>query len=292
MSHPEPLRIDLAGRSLTFVDLDDLRFALESKADVPAVKARDLQKLDTAELHRQAVDIRKVENRLIEILGDTYGEPLGIDNKLRELDPRIFTEDHNWRDLIRALTPLSATFADFKRVALLAYLNYLGARQALLGELHELRNANGQAKAPAASLTSIAPDRMGETTVFMAALPAGSEPPPRIDGDPYVRLERCVPVQVGIAAGEEVSLKLSNHPFRLRGGEALTLIDEHGTESRLPEGRALIGRAPENDVAVDANHRSVSRKHLVVDKNAGQVYLTDLSSLGTFVDARAVGPSL
>jgi predicted component of type VI protein secretion system len=67
-------------------------------------------------------------------------------------------------------------------------------------------------------------------------------------------------------------------------------LDEHGAESTLPEGRTLVGRAPENDVAVDVTHRSVSRKHLIIDKAAGSVYLTDLSSLGTFIDAAAVAP--
>ena len=289
MSHTEPLRIDLDGRSLTFVDLDDMRFALESRADVPVAKVRALQALDTAEIHRQAVNIRKVENRLIELLGDTYGEPLGIDSKLRELDPRIFSEDHNWRELIRALAPLSSDFADFKRVALLAYLNYLGTRQGLLGELHSVRQSEGTSSV-ASDPSAISPDRMGETTVFMASPSIDSASPSRAEFSDFVRLERCVPVKLGIAPGQEVSLKLSSHQFRLRGGDKLVLIDEYGTESALPEGRSLVGRAPENDVAVDATHRSVSRKHLVVDKNAGNVYLTDLSSLGTFVDAAAVAP--
>ncbi len=286
MSHTEPLRIDVDGRSLTFFDLDDLRFALESKDDVPAKKVRELQKLEPAEIHRQAVDIRKVENRLIAILGDTYGEPLGIDNKLRELDPRIFSEDHNWRELIRALKPLSSESADFKRVALLAYLNYLGARQALLGELHSSR---GEA-AVQSDASQDAADRMGETTVFMASPLPDAPELPKAELTAYVRLERCVPVQVAVSDGQEITLKLSSHVFRLRGGDTLTLIDESGTESRLPKGRALVGRAPENDVAVAAHQRSVSRKHLIIDKDGSNVFLTDLSSLGTFVDARAIGP--
>ena len=49
------------------------------------------------------------------------GEHFGMSH--RELDPRIFSEGHDWRELIRALASFSSDFADFKRVVLLAYLD-------------------------------------------------------------------------------------------------------------------------------------------------------------------------
>ena len=49
------------------------------------------------------------------------GEHFGMSH--RELDPRVFSEDHNCRELIRALASFSSDFADFKRVVLLAYLD-------------------------------------------------------------------------------------------------------------------------------------------------------------------------
>ena len=82
-----------------------------------------------------------------------------------------------------------------------------------------------------------------------------------------------------------------SHPFWLRSGDKLPLIDELGKESALPEGRALVGCASEKDIAVDATNRSVSRNDLVVDKASGYVYLTDFPSLGNFVDTTAVAPA-
>ena len=129
---------------------------------------------------------------------------------------------------------------------------------------------------------AITPDRLGDTTVFMASPHIESALLPRTELSAFVSLERCVPVRVGVSPSQEVWLKLLSHLFWLCSGDKLTLIDELGKESALPEGRALVGYASEKDIAVDATNRSVSRNDLVVDKASDYVYLTDFSSLGPF----------
>ena len=58
----------------------------------------------------------------------------------------------------------------------------------------------------------------------------------------------------------------------------------------LAPGRTHVGRAHDNQIAIDARYSDVSRRHLAVDRTpGGRLRLTDLSSRGTWVELRAVG---
>ena len=85
----------------------------------------------------------------------------------------------------------------------------------------------------------------------------------------------------------EMALQISRqHDFRLVGGTPMRLLDPTGAAYVLAEGRNVIGRHAGNEVVVDAEYRSISRRHLVIEPlGANMALLTDLSAHGTFVPA-------
>jgi predicted component of type VI protein secretion system len=67
------------------------------------------------------------------------------------------------------------------------------------------------------------------------------------------------------------------------------LIDENQHSYPLRRGRQSVGRHAECHVHVDPNFSNVSRVHMLVEWRGENVLsITDVSSLGTFVDPHAI----
>ena len=279
----EPLRINLDSVTVTFNTIEDLKFALEAKTQLPISKYDELRALSMEALQKQAEDIRKVETRLLQILDDSFAEPMSVDYQLRDLDVRIFSEDHRWRDLIEALNDKDTEFVDFKRVALVKYLQYLANRQDLIKRVYWTKHRETQGEPDASELPS--PRDVRETAIFDAnelsgMLDEGTK-------DNVKRLPRGEAVDVRLLPGQEMTLRLSVHPFKLVRADGAYLVDEEGREHPLRPRRSTVGRSTENDVALHPAYRAISRKHLIIDfPSKDRVVFTDLSSHGTYLPLR------
>lgn len=102
----------------------------------------------------------------------------------------------------------------------------------------------------------------------------------RLEGPVHVTL-----VERTASAGAGIKVAATTVPGTLPAWGWLVAAD--GVEMALRPNRVLVGRAPGNDVRLD--HPEVSRRHAVVWREAGAVWLADLgSSNGVTLNGRPV----
>lgn len=285
-----PLILEFGERSVRFSHVQDFEFALSSRTEVPATKISELIRFSSEELMREASNIREVEKRFVDVVARSLEEPGSIDYLLRQLDAKLFSQDHDWRAIIQALINQRARFNDFKQVALVKYVQYLGSRQDVLKSLYANQVSTPREREPVATNADAGgadPSFARQTLIFdvdsIKDFGAINEPS-REGGDRYERLPRGEVVPIPLKNGEQIEVILSRHRFVLIAAESYHLSDGGDADFRLREGRNIIGRMPASDVILDVSYRDVSRKHLIVDvRGDGIIEFTDLSSHGTFL---------
>ncbi len=274
-----PLILSIGNVTLTFTSIDDLKFALDAKTQLPVWKYDELIAFSLEALEKQAVDIRNVEGQLLHVLDASFTEPLSIDYHLREIDNRIFSEDHAWREFMEALNKQDSTYSDYKRVALVKYLQYLASRQELIKRVYwsKYRKFRGEPVVAEKDPSSA----VRETAIFDANELAGIF---EDGGDQYQRLPRGEPRDVRLLPGQEMPIRLSVHSFKLVRADGAYLVDEKDKEYPLLPRRSRVGRSTDNDVVLDSAYRAISRKHLILEfPSKDRVVFTDRSSHGTFI---------
>jgi len=288
-----PLKLEVGERTVTFNTPGDFEFSLASRTEVPATKIARLVRLEPDALSKEARSIREVERRFVDVIAKSLEQSGNIGYLLREMDTQLFSQDHEWRPIMRALVPQSNEFDEFKKIALIKYVQYLASRQDVLKSLYA--NKTKDHAAPPDPEVPADP-ALKQTLIFDVAEPAetdsrdASSPPPKSSLE---RLPRGETIMLSPAPGDELRLVLSRHRFTLVPGERTYLADENGGDYLLHSGRNVVGRQPGTDVVVDSAYRDVSRRHLIVDINDdGSLALTDLSSHGTFLPTALLHPLL
>lgn len=279
----QPLHLEVGERTITFTEPADFEFALESRTEVPAAKVAELTRMAPDALRDEAARIRKVERMFIDVLAHSLEETGNIDYLLRELEPTLFSSDHEWRALMVALAAQPVEFDDYKKIALVKYVQYMAAREDVLRSIYadkRSRGAPGEAGEAEPPVVPMPPaSAMRETVIF--DLDGGADDAPRSG-----RLPVGQAVHLHLSREHPLELALSRHAFKLLGGAPPCLVDEGGARHALARGRNNVGRERNNDVIVDPGLHDVSRRHLVIDVlGDDEVALTDLSSHGTFVRA-------
>ena len=185
----------------------------------------------------------------------------------------IFSKDFDWRSLFARLVQLPSDCDDFIRVALIKYLQYLKARRSsvllAMATKAPMSIAGGHIQAPQMRTSSAAmyPFEQDE----LRRLPPGEA------------------VTLHLARGSVISLKLAKHAFSLAHNREWTLIAADGKSYPLHAGINCVGRSRDNDVALDADFRNVSRQHLLAQPLADDaIVLTDISAHGTYVPPTAL----
>ena len=140
----KPLRLQLDSKTITFATLDDFAFALASHTEVPAQKVAELMRLPDDALRREADAIRGISGRFVDMVVDAQGDDATLGNSLSTVDPKLFSQDHGWRTIMKAMRQQPALYNDFKKVALIKYLQYLSARQSVLQSIHTERQKQGR----------------------------------------------------------------------------------------------------------------------------------------------------
>lgn len=279
-----PLQLQIGDRGLSFASVADFEFALACRVEVPGAKVSALLRLSAEELRDEASRIRQVERHFVGVLARAIEEPGTMGGLLRELDIKLFSQDHDWRELFTALLGCESRFDDFKKIALVKYVQYLAARQDVLRSLYLGRRRRD---AETVAFEDDQGERTASTSLHETVIFDLSMTPDEYEGDS--RLERLPvgePVLLRLPATGEIELVLSRHPFKVALGERRCLIDDAGHDYPLFPGRNVVGRQPGNDIVVNPSYRDVSRKHLVIEVgDAASLRVTDLSSHGTFVRA-------
>lgn len=282
----KPLAIKLDERTLKFDSKVDFEFALASRTEVPATKISELVRFDTQQLLDEASSVRQVERHFVEVLSRSIQEPGSIAYLLREMDMKMFSQDHEWRSVMQALARAEQRFNDYKQLALVKYMQYLASRQDVLKGIYTQKLVSDNN--PQLEPDSAQDAKFRQTLIFdvsaQGAIPDAADEqatPSRL-----VRLPRGESVRLHANATCPLQLVLSRHPFRVQFEPSPVLLDDEQGEYPLRSGRNVLGRHPDCDVMVNAAYRDVSRTHCIVELGDNhEMYVTDLSSHGTFVDS-------
>jgi hypothetical protein len=279
----KPLELKIGDQTLKFSSVADFEFALAGRTAVPSKKITEMVKFSPDQLKKEAKTIKEIEKRFVSILSKSIEDPTSINRALRELDPLIFSQDHNWRDVVSALNEGDDEFNPFRRVALVKYMQYLSSRQEIIKYLYSEKKKyiEETGKEPeAAESTKFKDTLILENTLF--------EPVPgdRKTGE-FERMPKGEAVTVTLSPGTEMDVILSKHACKIIAGEKIKFVDQAGRSYELKKGRNIIGRDTVSTVMIDPALRDVSRLHLVIENfDDRSLQLTDMSSHGTYVLAR------
>ena len=97
--------------------------------------------------------IKDIEKRFVSILSKSIEEPGSINRALREMDAQIFSQDHNWRLIIGALHNGDEELNEFRRVAVVKYMQYLSSRQEIIKYLYSEKKRNMSNQPPSSNDT-------------------------------------------------------------------------------------------------------------------------------------------
>jgi len=297
------LTLDLPEYTVSFHGPAEFEFALYSRTEFPVRKLAVLMRRSADDLQVMASNIRQVEKRFAEALARSLHQPGLISDLLRQIELKLFSRDHQWRDIAEALNHLSPAYDVYKRIALVKYIQYLGCRQDMLRNLYldKLRTEHMRvlAEEPAAPVGQRAPVTLASAAVA-SQCSAGPEhdalslltPDTAIfqleqihredDTEGFASLPRGETVNVEVQPGESVELRLSTCRLKLHPGQRFRITDQSGDIHLLTEGKSIVGRHNSADIVVAADDRTISRRHLMIEPvSPTRVKLTDLSSHGT-----------
>jgi hypothetical protein len=276
----KPVELTVGEQVFRFCSIPDFEFCLTGRTSVPSKKITELVKLSTNKLKNEAVTIKDIEKRFVAILSRSIEDPGSINQALRELDPTIFSQDHNWRSIIAALNEGGDELNPFRRVALVKYMQYLASRQEIVKYLYSEKQSFSQAAKVAEEIDD-AGDKLSGTLILESTL---FEPYKEGKEDEFERMPKGEVISLKLADGKEVEIRLSKHKCKLSNKHGIVFIDQAGNEFPLNQGKNVIGRDTSSTVKIDSSLRDISRLHLLIE-NIGNnhLQLTDMSSHGTFM---------
>ncbi len=278
----KPLEITIEGKNLRFETIVDFDFALSSRTEVPTSKITELVHLSTEQLTSKATSVRQVEREFLDILSCSLKQPGSISTLLRSLDLKLFTQDHDWRDMMKALIRQPKRFDDHKQLALVKYTQYLASRQDVLKEVYAHKQKEQGPRNATETESGELPFR--DTLIFQIP----EAPVQELDPSRLTRLGRGENIHLPLVEQQIIPVVLSRHNFKLANRQGAVFIDERANEFKLRQGRNVVGRHPESDVTVDSVYRDISRTHLMIQVHQDDsVTLTDLSSHGSFIPVEA-----
>jgi hypothetical protein len=273
------VQIPFSGSVVDLQTPRDFEFALSGRVGLPARKIASLVDLTDDDLLREAEGIRKLEQRFSEILSAAMesGSPVGP--VLKALDLSLVSQDNDWRIIIGALNGLGQKHEEYKRIALIKYMQYLTARQEVIRTLYSHRQRN---RAEAATQIGC---RVGHCAAIKETIlfDLSDDLPDVRDSSGLGRLPKGETIEIDVKPDEEVVLALVKHTCKIVLNDDLYFVDNADNRVALKMGQNAIGRDSKCEITMDADSRDISRKHLIVERySATGVRLTDVSSLGTF----------
>lgn len=284
--HRKALRVVIDDRELKFATPGDFAFCVGSRTCVPAKRFETSLRHASDDLWREAEEIKRLEKELIGILEHSRqrGEPCCT--AIRQLNLKLFSNDHHWRAIFAVLSGLGSDYDEYQRIGLTKYLQYLGARQEVLRSIYVIKNRGREAEqGPPEDM-----DRgigTKETVIFDVMEIEDAQRP----ASPFQRLPRGEATRLCLGRGPTIEMLLAKYQFSLTRGDDWVLTDAHGKRFQLHQGPNMVGRGLTNDIALDSDFRNVSRQHLIIEAaSETDILVTDLSSHGTYVRPTYLDP--
>ncbi|MGH8283428.1 MAG: FHA domain-containing protein [Gammaproteobacteria bacterium] len=273
------LKIKVGDTNEVFVSPDELIQFLNGRLVVPDERLQEFARLDEHALQREARKMLQAHQNVMDIMvsAKEAGEPLG--GLWRRLDISKVPDDHDWPSILFALGNSDHIVEAYQHEALSQYMRFLDARRDVLDSFRPHRERRGQSD----SSFNAAPHRG-------TANEAQLSPDAMLEG--YSRLPHCHSVEVDLEEKPDITVLLGTNRYRLaRQGEDVVLkTNEANRAYPLKVGRNTVGRSSHCDVRLGSHDSDVSRKHLIVEVNAGRrISLVDVSSRGTYVRPELLG---
>ncbi len=280
----KPIEITIGEQTLKFSSLADFEFCVAGRTSVPSKKIINMVKFSLDELKKEARTIKEIEKKFVSMLSKSIEDPGSINHALREMDAQIFSQDHGWRTIIAGLHAGDEELNEFRRVALVKYMQYLSSRQEIIKYLYSEKKKHVKSTSSSSDAEANIDYKdtlMLENTVFEPL----SENKTGSDMDKMPKGEN---VTIRMKAGREIDILLSKHQCKIIGGDSSSkFIDESGRSYDLKIGKNVIGRDSKSDIMLDPNLRDISRMHLVIETDdTNTLYLTDLSAHGTYIPVK------
>ncbi len=277
LSSSKPLVLEFNGNRYEFSSTNDFSFALSGRAGVPGSKISALVKLTTVALRREAEAIRQIEQMFNDALNGSLTDITSIGPFLREIDPNSISHDHDWRPLMMAMNQIQGrSFEEFKKIALVKYVQYLAARREAITAIYTDRQTSKSIESGIESVD--AQSKMRETAIFQVGEMGGPDP------SEFSRMPKGETIEIDLPDVKEIGIMVAKHKCTLKHSDKPIFIDDIGEETTLRSGRNIIGRDSNSDVVINTQYRDVSRKHLIIEiETGGIVKLIDISSHGTSV---------
>ena len=274
------LKIALANTTVEFRTARDFEFALAGRVGIPASKIGTLVDLADDDRQQGAEGIRKLEQRFAKILAAAMEAGTQVGPVLKVLDPALVSQANAWRTIIDALNQMPAQYEEFKRIALVKYMQYLTTRHEAIRTPYSHRQRN-RAEGATQVANAEGGGTLKETVVF--SLAEVGTPDIHEQGN-FKRLPKGETVELELEPNAEVPILLVKHQCKLIANDDLLLVDDQGHAMKIPPGRNTVGRDVKCDLPMHLEHQDISRKHLIIERFSDHgLRLTDVSSLDTFI---------
>ncbi len=268
-----PLELHIDNKPITFNTVDEFEFTINSRTAIPLEKIHAAICASPNELDLELNSITVAIEKITELINDS-NESGEVTQQLKEINPVIFSNDNNWRDIFFSLKKdQSAESSHYKKIALDGYLTYLTNRQNMLQAL-KIRFASASSQQQNEEALSF---RTGELEVAdkLDCKSLGQQLG-------MTRITKDEPVQISIEKNDKISLLLANYKCKLIVKDAITFVDNNNEKYTLSAGENKIGRGSDCDIRFVDTMQRISRLHLTIklidDKT---LELTDHSSYGS-----------
>ncbi len=276
----KPVELNIDDKIITFKSIDDFEFTIASRTTIPLKRVTEAINATSGELDLELNAIIVAIEQITELLSQP-SESGEITKSLKAINPVIFTNDHNWRDIFFALKKdRSVESSKYKQIALSAYLQYLTNRQEMIQSIKaQLGNDHSQNKNE-----EIAQFKTGELDIddnFDSKLLAKELGMKNMPTAEYVVLN--------LDEDDEVELLLANYQCKLIHKNGIKFIDNENVEHPLIIGLNKIGRGRECNVRFADTMQRISRLHLlIINHDNKKLELSDLSTYGTYYLQRSL----
>ncbi|MGB1800017.1 MAG: FHA domain-containing protein [Gammaproteobacteria bacterium] len=269
----KPVELNIGEKLITFKSMEDFEFAMNARSMLPQSRVSEAINATANELNMESNTIDIAIEQIAELIKQSKESE--VTQKLKSVNPVIFSNDNNWRDIFFALKKhRSAESSQYKLIALKAYLQYLKHRketiQSMKKRLDKLDEKQNNAEPVQFRTGELDIDDNFDSNVLAKELGLKSMP----TGE-YVNIK--------VEKGDEISLLLANYQCKLIIRDGIKFVDSDNVSYPITTGMNKVGRGRECSVRFNDTVQRISRLHLIIiNHDNKKLELSDVSTYGSF----------
>jgi hypothetical protein len=254
-------------------------FTLEGRTSVSSNQLAELFKLTNDDLKLEAKNYDGVSKLLFSTVSKMVENPDCILDVMTDLNPLLFSTDHDWQKIIVALSECDDMYNPVRPIALTKYMQYLSSIDDVIGQIRRDKKA---------SIGTNSDSRVNDQTEMgrtwgPGELPRQYQNSPGLLND-FKKLPKDKTIEITLSPGKRMDILLASYMCQLVSKDnRIQFIDKNRVVT-LNKGRNIIGRSNTSTIQITSSRKDVSRSHLVVQVcDANVLQLTDLSTSGSFI---------